>query len=238
MRFSELLEFKNLSKNPTTEDDIFEVFDRIKIECSDFLNMIKGSRKLLWRGAYETADVFEDFTKPRRAIGSSQEWVTIYNELLAIKGIKANRSNSISVTPYMNHASRFGNQVYMIFPKNGFEWSSQETNDVGGTRYESEGPSQRTTLIPDTAKVEAEFGVKMKPGRTFDFLASNLGLVYPESLDYIDREASYAALDAAFKPQNTNMLYALDNSFEISINGTYYAIVSDWYDYLNFIYQF
>lgn len=124
-------------------DDIKELSEKIKIECSDAVQAISQENKFLYRGMKLGNSVARFFKlKPslkiflgmpredRKPVDVSVETQGKYDSYLRKFGMTALRSNSIFCTSNKLFAERYGT-TYLIFPKNGFDFTwSPDTSDL------------------------------------------------------------------------------------------------------------
>jgi hypothetical protein len=108
--------------------------NKIKTECSDILSELKNTSKVLYRGIKGKGEVFVGRPRTdREPRDSSKINQVYYNAWLKRKGIAARRDNSLFVTSHRALAWSFaeGNRdnVYVIFPKNGFKFSWSVNHD-------------------------------------------------------------------------------------------------------------
>lgn len=207
--------------------DIQTVWPVIKSQCSEFLSQ-RPQQSMLFRGLddkYNKLTIFKSISRnDRQAKGTTQDFKAIFDAYLESKGIKANRTNSIPTSPNEYHAKRFGT-VYMIFPINGFEWSSQNLKDVG-----EHGDSNLELDIPNfnmVEELEEKYGFQWDTSLNIPDnlemlrLQHNIHLSY---MDIVDRHAIFQQIEKKFHPHNTDLARSMLDQTEILIHGSYYAI--------------
>jgi hypothetical protein len=116
---------KKLKEIPNAKD--LKYFSLIEEVCSDFIKDAKASNTFLYRGMSTGAEVI--YGKPytnRTTKDTSEETQKLFDKFLTLTGFKALRSNSIFVTSKYSHARNYGQKVYVIFPRNkfNFTWSA------------------------------------------------------------------------------------------------------------------
>lgn len=142
-RLNALLNKHYLKKNKLSNDirdldveisvDKAKYFTKIEKECSDFIKTIKSADNFLFRGIKNNEPVLYGFPHDQRATKDTKEEVQkIFDEYLKMANFKALRSNSIFCTSNYHTATTFGYHVYIIFPKNGFDftWSKKQEDWV------------------------------------------------------------------------------------------------------------
>lgn len=118
-----------LSTKPTTSQ--MNVMRTISQECSDFLSVVKRTGKFLYRGTKDDVSAYEGKSRDdRRAKDSKREISDAFDRIMAEYGVKALRHNSIFTTTNLSRARGYGFNVYMIFPKNGFDFLSTTSEDL------------------------------------------------------------------------------------------------------------
>lgn len=101
-------------------------FTMIEKECGDFLNVVKTTKRFLYRGMRGDEPVLLGYPHEKRLVKDTKEDIQeLFDKMLMQAGFKALRSNSIFTTGNRIHARGFGDYVYLIFPKDGynFTWS-------------------------------------------------------------------------------------------------------------------
>lgn len=218
-------------------------FKRLVLDhCSDFYNTIKGSDNLLYRGfnslnnkKFITDSIFYGTSRTDRKPRSnmSLKFQQLYDNYLFSKGIKALRRNSIPTISDVNATLRFGNS-YIIFPCNGFEWSTQDVRDVGASHHDDLLDRNTTSTLEflDKEKIksfEIEWGIEFdwnKPWATNEYRAylahTDKGDLDIE--DYVNQEKMNYLLDHHYNASNKDLVKAMTSHREILISGSYYAI--------------
>ncbi len=119
------------------ESKIRLVLDNIIIECRDFCRDMQETHTFLYRGIENLAKSYFTGDSPinRNPRGQSQDQQWALDKILSLNGFRALRNNSISCTPDVRKAKRWGvgkYETYIIFPHNGFDFTwSQYINDIG-----------------------------------------------------------------------------------------------------------
>jgi len=122
------------NKRDASKSETSKILDYIQKHCGDYLKEMIKANMLLYRGATVAGspNVFVgrswENREPKDSNARAQEK---FDEFLKKLGIKARRGNSIFAGT-AEHADGYGNQVYLIFPKNTatFSWSAEESDLV------------------------------------------------------------------------------------------------------------
>lgn len=125
------LEIKQKKLNAVPSKSDFKYFSLIEDVCSDFIKDMKKAGGFLYRGMSSGGDVvYGKSHENRKTKDTKSDVQKLFDEYLKITGFKALRSNSIFVSPRYNQAERYGSEVYIIFPRNGysFTWSEEESD--------------------------------------------------------------------------------------------------------------
>lgn len=114
------------------DDDKPDRFDKymagVVKNCPTVVAACKATGKLLYRGTRETAAAF--YGKPydeRYAKDSDRTLHNAFNNALKEAGVEARRDNSVFTTTNRDFAEGFGNQLYIVFPRDPlhFTWSNK-----------------------------------------------------------------------------------------------------------------
>lgn len=96
--------------------------------CPTIVKMCQETNMLLYRGVKENAPAFyaSPFTK-REPKDSYKDIHNAWNHAMDLMGVKAKRDNSIFTITSRGHASNFGDQVYIVFFRDpfNFTWSDK-----------------------------------------------------------------------------------------------------------------
>jgi hypothetical protein len=124
-------EAPKLTLVPIPED--VDPAELIRTECSEFLKMLGSSDTFLYRGIKGALEknipvAFWDYTKPRKKpMDTPVEIQTVVDTVLKSAGFTALRGNSLYCTSSFSFAEIYGkDNVYYIFPKNGFTFTWSE----------------------------------------------------------------------------------------------------------------
>lgn len=236
-----------------------KLFEKIEKDCSQYLAAVKDAGLWLYRGSSGPDEFVGKSWETRRAKDSSREAQVVFDEMLASLGFVALRGNSIFATSNWDHASGFGDQVYVIFPVNGrshFTYTVSE--DLTLTDILDVGVNQQK--LND---LKIEFGqwlreatkdVKKKPKwlirlldyskpgswwswNSIDFELKTLDKKGKIQLDVPDRfmnvdQRSLVDVESfvrRYHPKNTDLATALKNMNEVYISGVYYALSVEKY---------
>lgn len=112
---------------------LLKYFSYIEQHCSEFLKVVQETQRFLFRGQNDARlPIFVGHPRANREPKDSDpEAQQLADKYLTAMGFKALRSNSIFTTSSQRHAADFGT-VYVIFPKNGFDftWSTKHDDLV------------------------------------------------------------------------------------------------------------
>ena len=110
--------------NKVVTEPQLKYFSMIEKECGDFLKDVKTTKRFLYRGMSGSAPVLIGFPhehrQPKDTKSKNQE---LFDERLKMCGFKALRSNSIFTTGNRSQAINYGDGVYLIFPKDGYDFT-------------------------------------------------------------------------------------------------------------------
>lgn len=119
MRWNEILEDANVANL-----SFDQLWTGIEYECSDILQVMKSTKKALYRGQWNNEEPYF-----KKAIRSGREPLNTPSEIhhaienwMAQHGFAARRSNSLFTSSNRAFATNYGHP-YMILPKNGFSFS-------------------------------------------------------------------------------------------------------------------
>jgi len=104
----------------------------IEKNCSDALNVMRSTKRLLFRGLKSVRSEFIGLPRFDRTPSDSSDYATaIIDAALLTTGIKTTRTNSIFCVSSIMIAEKYGDP-YLIFPLNGFKfmWSLKEDDLV------------------------------------------------------------------------------------------------------------
>lgn len=128
-------------------------FTMIEKECGEFLKAVKSTKRFLYRGMRGNEPVLIGYPHEDRAAKDTKEVTQkLFDDLLTLANFKAKRSNSIFTTGSRSQARNYGDSVYIIFPKDGynFTWTPQHEdwiptfhdvvgNDIGDIKLNNVG---------------------------------------------------------------------------------------------------
>ena len=227
---------------------MFDILDR---ECSDFLQAFKETEKFLFRGLRETVSVFEGRSRLDRKPKDSRSAISQrFDQALKNAGFQALRSNSIFTTSNRWDAEGYGNTLYLIFPKNGFDFLHTTSRD----------------LILDTAERILDLNLMNQfidqlhqwlQNNVADYINTAIGLnakyhnhvyVLDNLKDAFEHEGNPLKIPEEFnktmedfvtdqgildsyQPNQTDITQAMRDGREILIHGEYWALKKDdWID--------
>lgn len=233
----------------------------LKSECSDYLrtwreiNEHEWQSTWLYRGNNSSVSVFEGRSRiDRRVKDSLSEVSQVLDHYLEIMGFQALRRNSIFVTTSESDAQQYGT-LYLIFPKNGFEFLSTVHRDLVLDNYtylidddlteeyvkevraweESQRDSwtQNSHLVDD---LQSSLRWNSASGVIMAVKALSLDPQYqvPEHLRVEDKQfVTPESVRRNLQPQDSDLKTPMEDSKEILINGEYWALRADlWKSYL------
>lgn len=234
-----------------------KLFEKIEKDCSQYMAAVKDAGLWLYRGSSGPDEYLGKSWLTRRAKDSNREAQVVFDEMLASLGFVALRGNSIFATSNWDHASHFGDQVYVIFPVNGrshFTYTVSEdltlsdTLDVGVNQQKLNDLKiefgQWLREATKDVKKKPKWLIRLldysKPGgwwswNSIDFelktLPKTAKLDVPEKFLNVDQR-SLVDVDSfvrRYRPSNTDLAKALKNSSEVYISGIYYALSVEKY---------
>lgn len=108
-------------------DDFEKYMTAIVRHCPTIVKMCQETNMLLYRGVKERAPAFyaSPFTK-REPKDSYKDIHNAWNHAMDLMGVKAKRDNSIFTITSRGHASNFGDQVYIVFFRDPFNFTWSE----------------------------------------------------------------------------------------------------------------
>ena len=119
------------------ENKVIEAIKQVKIDASDFLKSHLATGEYLLRGIHdvELPAVFtEDSPINREPQGQSGVAQQTLDYILRKCGFTSLRHNSICCASDFYGARRFTDNIYYVFPHNGYSFTwSEKINDIGGT---------------------------------------------------------------------------------------------------------
>lgn len=121
-------QLKAKMNEPQKEDGLARYMQAITKNCKTVVAACKKTDMLLYRGTKETSPAF--YGKPfdqRYAKDSERELSQAFNAALKEAGVVARRDNSMFTTTNKSFAQGFGNNLYIIFPRDPmhFTWSDK-----------------------------------------------------------------------------------------------------------------
>lgn len=260
-RLERKLEYLNrMRTRPITSQT--RMIQTLQTECSEFIQVLKQvstahSVRYLYRGMRGDASVVEGRSRTDRQPKDSVSALSdLLDHHLANLGFEALRRNSIFTTTSYSFAERYGDNVYIIFPKNGFHFLSTNERDMvldSVTRIADDHLVQEYTRavkqwIQDTqpAHIEDELMRELKDylswgGFSYVIKLINrmveLGEPYNVPPELIKQESDFVSDESvrqSLKPNQTDLATPMESGFEILINGSYWALkVDEWKSILN-----
>ena len=208
----------------------------IQKECSQAIAVYKQVNNVLFRGSRNAPIAYKGRSwEQRKTRDSDPRGQELFDAALTKMGITAIRSNSIFTTGSQSQADTYG-EIYMIFPKNGFQfsWSRFDPDIVIDGPWELMNEKVIEKLRSDIDK----FLTKKDPNRKdffdldywidvkgFDNTVTELKRIgYPKA-ELITKEniVDVAAVKRDYGPTNKNLAAAIQAGGEVLISGEYYA---------------
>lgn len=238
---SQAKKLKALSKTVVTNTDIDNLWNRIKVECSDYLAACGRAQTWLYRGmgSRETRPAFlEKSPEHRQPSDSHPGLMRSFDQSLHQLGFAALRSNSIFCSGDKDTASYFGH-LYVIFPRNGFDFTYTNQREIildeleqvlsakyidswhrGVKNLLKQAPKQFPILQANATADQMWFTIQ----KNKDTLLSQ---EFPQN--WIDNLKDPEYIEQKYKPQKTNLHIALRQGKEVYVHGEYYALRWDFY---------
>jgi hypothetical protein len=237
-----------LKQRPTTDQN--KVINVIKQECSDFIEIAKQANKFLYRGIHSHASAGEGLNYlDRKSLHSNPEISEYFDQALQAHGVKALRKNSTFATTDRSFARNFGYTVYLIFPKNGFNFLSTSQRDLILDSWNkiADMDKKREFLKELVDWIEAnvpEYSVNdmyisarysYNSESVFYHLQQNFAdenpMKLPEQFNKSIKDfVSYDSVIKQMKPNTTDLLEPMNTGVEILLNGEYWAVRADQWE--------
>ena len=229
-----------------------KMVDILNNECSEFLAIVKRNDRFLYRGLRDTASVFEARSWQNRQPKDSSNDISLrFDQALNNAGFQALRSNSIFTTTDYHFANSYGSQVYMIFPKNGFNFLTTNTRDLLLNHWEKLADERVIYEFADKlntwglANVETwtytQLAKRIKyHSELINLLADHFGYMgnpynIPQEFnktmeDFVTDDSIMQQLE----PTQTSIDESMREGREILIHGEYWALKrDDWENFLS-----
>lgn len=220
------------------------LLETIESECSEVIEIFRESNHLLYRGTQSSVSAYEGRSwDARKPTHSSPEATEKFDELLRELGFRAGRGNSVFVTSSWSFAREYSTGVYIIIPKNGFDWLQTNRKDLILDDITSMIPYETLTNLQNHVRAWVKAN---DPQDRYDLLVMRLPGVWMEKLrknwrdgnplnmpeefnkDYEDL-ITPEGFEKDFEPQSHNLVEAIRKPNEIMIHGEYWALrSSDW----------
>jgi hypothetical protein len=232
-------------------DKLLQVLNQ---ECSDFIEIMKKANSMLYRGVKSEESVFEGRSRDDRTPKDSNKAVSaMLDQMLDQLGVSALRGNSIYATSSYGQASGYGWHVYIIFPKNGFDFLATNQRDLILDRMDQLVDKDTLksavmaidnwgqTHVKDWSKTSLAHSIKYSDWQeALRLLSDNFKwesnkLELPPEFDInIKSLITPKTVQKALEPNTTDLQSAIENRKEIMIKGEYWALKkSDWYELVN-----
>lgn len=223
---------------------MLEMFEKLDTECSEFIPAMQQAGKFLYRGVKNHEHAFEGRSREDREPKDSDKQVSeTFDRMMSELGVQALRSNSIYTTSSYGFASMYGWEVYIIFPKNGFDFLSTNQRDLILEKWhqlvDMEQVKERLVALNDWAKQNIEswdfkslanaikyrewdYALKLLLDN-WKFDDNDLGL--PEEYNWqIDQLVTPQSVQMTFDPNTTDLVSAIKSGNECLIRGEYWAL--------------
>jgi len=230
-----------LSKTVVTNTDIDNLWNRIKVECSDYLAACGRAQTWLYRGmgSKENRPAFlEKSPEHRKPVDSNPMLVRSFDQSLQQLGFVARRENSIFCSSNRDTAGAFGH-IYVIFPRNGFDFTYTNEREIILDELEQVLSTKYITSWHQAVKNIAKRSLNQFPLLLVNATAHQMWFIvqrnrdillsqgFPQNLIDNLRDPEY--IERKYKPQKTNLYNALQQSHEVYVHGEYYALRWDFY---------
>jgi hypothetical protein len=208
-----------------------KVIDLITTKCSKALATYKSINKVLYRGCDDEKNIFVGRSWENRTPKDSNAYAQkAYDQMLKLHNITALRSNSIFATNRYNVATKYGDLVYIIFPKNGSHFSYSKTEfdiilHMSDVMNEDLVYSIQSYL-DNNRKLEIDRVTHYMENDNVKQLIAELKRAGMPGADKLT-EFSFADLKKLYRqyqPSQDNFAKALRSGHEILINGEYIAV--------------
>lgn len=230
-----------------------KMWQLLETECSDFIPIMKAAQKVIYRGVKNEESVFEGRSREDRTPkDSNREVSAAFDQALIELGVRALRSNSIYTTSRESFASNYGWNVYIVFPKNGFDFLGTSIRDLVLENWNqlADMEAAKNLLrelntwgqdnVSDWTSTDIHHSIRYQEWQwAFDQIRQNfesgnpmnIPQQYNKSLkDFVSAES----VRKNFDPNTTDLERAIDNGKELLIRGEYWALKrSDWLDAVN-----
>ena len=225
--------------------------NKIKTECSDIISVLKGTNKVLYRGIKGKGDAFVGSPRTNREPRDSSKINQIYyNAWLTRKGIAARRDNSLFVTSHRAFAWRFAdgntNNMYVIFPKNGFKYSWSTRHDdividaadiinevlldqIGNKVFKKYGSNSKEVLETLRGTDHLLTAGQMSSAKIFIEYLNQLDIPEFKKLT-IENFYSDDSFEDYYNVIDTELDRAIDSGHEICVTGEYIAVRESLYN--------
>lgn len=249
--YQEQVKAKQESEVDGIPKPLYNLLERISKECSDIVSVYKSNGgDFIYRGASSSQDAFRGRARDdRKPMDSHPELHDLLNNALKKAGVKARRDNSIFTSASYSQASNYGNNVFVIFPKDGYSFScSKKIKDFVFSFNKVHRYFIDTDLLNELYQTLMDkFDITKKYFSSDSFFMKYKGigdlLQQPGDFDAVEKMVSDGVIDKKFKdfgalsdvitPDKVvknldiftdNISKAINISHEITITGEYYAI--------------
>lgn len=234
---------KKVEARPT--EDMKRMFATLESECSEFIPTMQQADKFLYRGVRNHEHAFEGRSREdREPKDSNKEVSEMFDRMMAELGVQALRNNSIYTTSSYGFASSYGWEVYIIFPKNGFEFLSTNQGDLILEKWpqlvDMEQVKGKLLELDAWAKVnipdkwpqsslgsairyrEWDYALRLLQD-TWKYDNNDLGLPAEYNLD-MKSLVTPESVKERFEPNTTDLVKAIKSGNECLIRGEYWAL--------------
>lgn len=231
-----------------------KLFAKLEKECSEYIAAAKKANEWLYRGSGGSDEYVAKSWQTRRPKDSSSQAQELFDQMLASLGFVALRSNSIFATSNYDHATQFGDQVFVIFPvdhRSHFTYTKEDdvtlnnVEDVGVNPKKLAKVKRELHDILQRIKTEHNVGdtdfwmtrlldyTDPKSFWSWEAVKKGLAEVPPDVVTKIPKK--FWQMDVAklvdlegfvnrYQPQSKNLDQAIMNEVEVYISGVYYAL--------------
>jgi hypothetical protein len=220
------------------------MWDILERECSEFIPAMQQAGRVLYRGTKDDVRQYEGRSREDRQVKDSNPEISrTFDEMLAALGVKALRSNSIYTTSSYGFASGYGWNVYLIFPKNGFNFLSTNKRDLILDKWpQLMDPDKLRELwleldawghanVSDWTNTTIGRMIRYKEfeyiyryvKEHFNYGNNSMGL--PDKYNIKEEEwITPEGIKDLFEPNTTDLVSAIKSGNELLINGEYWAL--------------
>lgn len=227
-------------KNILDDRDIDTLWQKIRQECSDYLQACGQAGSFLYRGITGQSPTFFDHSPENRIpVDSSPLISASFDKSLQMLGFTALRKNSIFVTSRQTQAGAFGD-LYVIFPKNGFAFTFTSNPELilDSLHQVVSEPQQELwmqkvlqAISQSPEKYPILAGKNRNIERMYRMIQDNVAVLssqgFPEQL--LEPLVDPQFILKTYHPEKTNLAQAIKLGHEVYVHGEYFALKYKWW---------